>query len=148
MLKRLHWTLIVDASILFSFFKEDSARRRIIEELPNLGCKLFSPEFAFKELISDKEKIMKYGKINELSFAFLFSLLLRKVEPKAEKEYKDLLSEANKISPHSEEVKKDDPYFALALAFNSVIWSDEEEFKQQSKIEIFDTKSLKELLGL
>ena len=53
---KLPRTLIIDASILFSFFNKDSARRRIIEELPNLGCELISPEFAFKELMSDKEK--------------------------------------------------------------------------------------------
>ncbi|RLJ02047.1 MAG: hypothetical protein DRP10_02385 [Candidatus Aenigmatarchaeota archaeon] len=144
--EKLPRTLIVDASILFSFFKKDSARRRIIEELPNLGCRLISPEFALKELLFDKEKIMKYGKINELSFAFLFSLLLRKIDPISEEKYKEFLSEANKISPHGEKIK-DDPYFALALAFNCDIWSDESAFKQQSKVKVFNTKELLELLG-
>jgi len=142
---KLPRTLIIDASILFSFFNKDSARRRIIEELPNLGCELISPEFAFKELMSDKEKIMKYGKINELSFSFLFSLLLRKVEPVSKKEYEEFMSEANKLSPHNKQTK-DDPYFALALSFNLPIWSDEDEFKQQSKIEIFDTKDFVDTL--
>ena len=145
--EKLPKTLIVDASILFSFFKQDSARRKVIEELPNLNCELISPKFAFKELISDKEKIIKYGKINDLSFAFLFSLLFRKVEPISEKEYKDFMSEANKISPHGKQTK-DDPYFALALTLNSPIWSDEVAFKQQSKVKIFGTKKLAELLGL
>jgi len=57
------------------------------------------------------------------------------------------LSPANKISPHGEQTK-DDPYFALALAFNSPIWSDESEFKQQSRVKVFSTKELVELLGL
>lgn len=80
MSEKLPKVLIIDASILFSFFKQDSARRRLIEELPNLDCELISPEFAFRELISDKDKVMKYSKISELSFEFLFSLLLRKVK--------------------------------------------------------------------
>ncbi len=147
MSEKLPKALIVDASILFSFFKKDSVRREIIEKLSNLGCRLISPEFAFKELMSDKEKIVKYGKINELSFAFLFSLLLRKVKPIAEEEYKEFISEANKISPHDEEVSKDDSYFALALAFNSSIWSDEEAFKEQSKVKVFNTKELLDLIG-
>lgn len=147
MLERLPRILIVDACVLFSFFKSDSVRRRIIEELPNLGCRLISPEFAFRELLSDKEKIMKFGKIDELSFEFLFSLLERKIEPFPEEVYKELLSDASKISPHGEQTK-DDPYFALALAFNSPVGSDEFAFKQQNKVKVFSTEDLAKLLGL
>jgi len=148
MSEKLPKTLIVDASILFSFFKEDSVRREIIEKLSILACRLISPLFAFKELMSDKERIVKFGKINELSFAFLFSLLLRKVEPIAEGEYKGFMLEANNISPHDEKVSKDDPYFALALAFNSAIWSDEKRFKKQSVVEVFNTKELIDLFKI
>jgi len=37
--------LIVDASILFSFFKADSARRNIFKKLLEQECKLVSPDF-------------------------------------------------------------------------------------------------------
>ena len=47
-----------------------------------------------------------------------------------------------KISPHS----KDVPYFALALAFNAAIWSDEKAFKKQNKVKIFSTEELKKIL--
>ena len=53
--------------------------------------------------------------------------------------------EANKISPHGEETK-DDPYFALALAFNFPIWSDEGAFRKQSKVKVFTTAELLKLL--
>ncbi len=139
--------LVVDASILFSFFKGNSDRRAIIEELPALGSKLISPNFAFKELLGKKERIKKYGKINELAFSFIFSLLEKKVESFPEEVYNGFLAEANKISPHAEEAD-DDPYFALALALNSTIWSDETGFKQQSQIKVFDTKELSDLIEL
>ena len=139
--------LVVDASIFFSFFKGNSDRRAIIEELPALGSKLISPKFAFRELSGKKERIKKYGKINELAFSFIFSLLEKKVEPFSEDSYKEFLAEANKISPHAEGTD-DDPYFALALALNSSIWSDEIAFKQQSRIKVFNTKELSELIGL
>ncbi|MCD6094066.1 MAG: hypothetical protein J7J51_04705 [Candidatus Omnitrophica bacterium] len=135
----------VDACILFSFFNRDSVRRKIIEELSNSGCKLISPEFAFVELISDKLKIMKYGKIDNLSFVFLLSLLERKIELFSKKVYAGFLAEANKISPHRGQTK-DDPYFALALVFNSPIWSDESGFKQQSRVKVLSTKELLDLL--
>ena len=49
--------------------------------------------------------------------------------------------------PHGGETK-DDPYFALALSLNCPIWSDEEAFKQQSRIKVFNTKKLSELIEL
>jgi len=53
--------------------------------------------------------------------------------------YKD---EAKEIAPH----KKDIPYFALALAFNSPIWSDEKAFKKQNRVKIFSTEELEKIL--
>lgn len=139
--------LVVDACILFSFFKLDSVRRQVIKELPRRGCRLISPDFVLEELSRDKERIKRFSELNELRFAFLFSLLERKIEPFPEDVYNEFLSDANKISPHGEQTK-DDPYFALALAFNSPIWSDESEFKQQNKVKVFNTGELAKLLGL
>lgn len=147
MLERLPRTLIVDACILFSFFKSGSDRRRIIEELSNLGCRLISPEFVFEELAKNEGRIKQFAKVNELRFVFLFSLLEKRMELFPKEAYAGFSTEANKISPHGKQTK-DDPYFALALAFNSPIWSDESEFKRQSKVKIFSTKELAKLIGL
>lgn len=137
--------LIIDASILFSFFNPNSARRHIIESSSALGFRIISPDFAFDELTEDKHKIQKYAEIRELEFIILFSLLEKKVESFPEDTYRAFLPEANKISPHGEDTK-DDPYFALALALNCIIWSDEAAFKQQSRIKVLNTKELLELL--
>jgi len=146
MLEKLPRILIVDACIMFSFFRRDSDRRWIVGKLSDLGCKLVCPQFAFEELVGKKERIKKYGKVNDLGFTFLFSLLERKIESFPEESYREFLPEANKISPHGEQVTKDDPYFALALAFNLPIWSDELAFKSQSRIRVFETRELLELL--
>lgn len=134
-------TLIIDANILFSFFKSDSVRRHLIEELLNNEFQLISPEFVLEELLSDKEKIKKFSNISESEFSFLFSVIEKIVILAPKREYFKFLSEANKISPHKKGIK-DDPYFALALSRNYPIWSDENEFKNQSKIKIFSTKDL------
>ena len=139
--------LIVDDSILFSFFNPDSARRLIIESAPTLGFELISPDFAFNELAKDKEEIQKYSEINELEFIILFSLLEKKIESFSEVAYKEFLAEANRISPHSTQTK-DDPYFALALSLNCAIWSDEKSFKQQSKVKVYSTSELLKELKL
>ena len=139
--------LVVDASILFSFFNPDSIRRFIIESTPILGFKLISPDFAFDELADDKKEIQKYSEINELEFIILFSLLEKKIESFPKDLYKKFLLEANTISPHGKQTK-DDSYFALALSLNCAIWSDEKAFKQQSKIKVFDTSELLKELKL
>ena len=139
--------LIVDASILFSFFNPDSSRRRIIESSSGPGFNLISPDFAFDELIKDKDEIQKYSGISELEFIIFFSLLEKKIESFSKDAYELFLSDANKISPHGKQTK-DDPYFALALSLNCAIWSDEKAFKKQSKVKVFTTSELLKELRL
>jgi predicted nucleic acid-binding protein len=95
-----------------------------------------------EELLSDKEKVMEFARIDELGFKFLFSLLERKIETFPKSEYEEFLSKAGEISPHD----RGRPYFALALYLNSAIWSDEKAFKKQSQVKILSTEELIELL--
>ena len=132
--------LVVDANILFSFFRHDSIRRYLIEELLTSGCDLVSPDFVLKELLSDKQKVMKFAGIEDTEFSFLCSILREEIKVFSEQEYDKYLPEAQKISPHDS--AKDDPYFALALSLNCPIWSDEKSFKQQSKVKVYSTAEL------
>ena len=134
--------LVVDANILFSFFKKDSLRRELIERLPEYGCKLISPDYVIAELLNEKEKIMKFSGIDEIGFLFIISLIQKKVETISKENYEKWLDDAMKISPH----KKDVPYLALALASNAAVWSDERAFKKQNKVKIFSTEELKKIL--
>lgn len=139
--------LIVDASILFSFFSSSSARRDVFKKLLNHGTKLASPAYASTELSNNKSKIMKFSQIDDSKFDEIFSELNKELDTVNESEYKEFLPEAGKISPHGKEETKDDPYFALSLFLNKTpIWSDEEAFKNQSSVEIFTTNRLDRLL--
>ncbi|MFO8133512.1 MAG: PIN domain-containing protein [Thermoplasmatota archaeon] len=138
--------LVVDANILFSFFKKDSSRRRLIEELPHRGCRMLSPSFALEELLNNRERIMEFAGISPSGFMFLLSLLERKINVVPVAAYEDFLDDAAAISPHGEHVRKDDPYFALALSHDSPIWSEETAFKEQSRVPVFSTSELLELL--
>ena len=134
--------LIVDANILFSFFKKESLRRELIERLPHFGYKLISPDYVFEELFKEKEKIVEYSKIDDTIFLFLVSLLQRKIETISKSNYERWIDKAKEISPHD----KDIPYFALALSLNAAIWSDEKAFKKQNKVKILSTEELKKIL--
>ena len=133
--------LVVDANILFSFFRPDSERKHLVEGLLISDCELVSPEFVIEELLSDKEKIKKFSGLNESEFSELFLILEDEIMVVPKSEYDKFLSDAIKLSPHI----KDAPYFALALSLNSPIWSDEKAFKKQSKVKIFSTSALSKL---
>jgi len=140
--------LIADASILFSFFKSDSARRQVFKKLLNKGCEVISPEYVLEELLNNKPSIIHFAKIGQFEFSKSFSELKIDLDTFEEKSYSEFFSEANKLSPHGKDTK-DDPYFALSLALNKTsIWSDEPGFKEQSEIEILTTDDLMKLLGL
>ena len=130
--------LVIDANIVFSFFKKESARRLLVEKLLDANCELISPSYVLDELRSDKENIIKYSKISDSEFVFTLFEIGENIKPIPLEEYEQFLSEANKISPH----EKDNPYFTLAMAFNCGIWSDENAFKGQSVVKIFTTKEL------
>lgn len=139
-------TLIIDASVLFSFFKADSVRRHTVGVLLDGGCELISPEYVLSELTSDKEKIKSFTGLTEAEFTSLFSILEKSIRTVHKGEYDEFMAEANAISPHGEGTK-DDPYFALALAKNCPIWSDEKAFKKQGKVKVFSTEELLDELG-
>lgn len=134
--------LVVDASELFSFFKKGSERRKLIRELPKRRYELVSPDFVFEELVKDKDRIMKYSKINELQFKLLLSVMERRIRIVPKSEYAGFVKEAKSLAPHD----KDVPYFALALMLNCPLWSDELAFKRQSKITVHSTKDLLNML--
>ncbi|MBI4116887.1 hypothetical protein HY449_04035 [Candidatus Pacearchaeota archaeon] len=134
--------LIVDANILFSFFKKDSTRRRLIEELLNRETELVSPHFMLHELRVNKDKIMQLSNISFGEFELTVRLIEDEINLIPEDKFKGFLSNASKLSPHP----KDKPYFALSLALDKCpIWSDESAFKRQSEIKIFSTFELLKL---
>lgn len=112
-----------------------------MEALLDEGCELISPEYVLSELTSDKEKIKSFAGVTEAEFASLLSILEKSVKTLHKDEYAEFMAEANTISPHGEGTK-DDPYFALALAKNCPVWSDEKAFKKQGKVTVFSTEEL------
>ncbi len=139
--------IIVDANVLFSFFKPGSARLQIIENLLDNDVKLIAPYFLYEELVKNKEKIKTFSKISEGEFRYALSLLYDEISLISEDGFKQLLKEAHLLSPHLYS-SKDDPYFALSLLLNNCpIWSDEKSFFKQDKIKIFSTKDLLNLFS-
>jgi predicted nucleic acid-binding protein len=136
-------SLVVDANILFSFFNKSSARRKIMLDVLNNGCRLQSPDFVIDELSKNKERILKFSRISGSAFDEMLAELHSAIETVPSVEYIGFLCKARDLSPHA----KDDAYFALALFSNNPIWSDEVEFKKQKSVIVFTTNELFSMLA-
>src|SRR3989344_942198 len=137
--------IIVDANILFSFFNPESFTRKLIQSVYIKGGKLIIPEFALDELFALKQRICNFCQIDESEFIISFALLSKILEQVPRSEFKKFEPRALKLLPgHT----KDMPYFALALASDCAIWSNEKRFKEQSEVEIVSTEEAKLLFDV
>ena len=134
--------LVVDANILFSFFKKDSATRRFILSHPEL--ELFTPVYVFKELDTHKEDVESKSKIDDKVFELTKERLLVYVNLVPSGEFKKFWGDAKRVSPDLDDAQ----YFALALKLNCPIWSEDKKLKRQTRVRVFSTAELIELLGL
>ena len=137
--------LVIDANILFSFFR-DNPVRFIILNSKFLGLQLFSPAHVLDKLINNLGDLVRYTKLSSKEILSIIDELKNFVSIFHSSEYKEFKEKAQKLSPHKS--NKDTPYFALALKLGCAIWSNEPAFKEQSDIGIFNTKELRESLEL
>jgi predicted nucleic acid-binding protein len=136
--------LVVDTNILFSFFwKESVVREIIIDPDKKFNLELFMPPHALIELELHKEGICEKAGITTEEFEFAFSNLQVSIMIVPIPFFDECKSEAEKLAPHL----KDVPFFALALKLGCAIWSEEEAFKRQNKVEVFNIKELIDFLS-
>jgi len=134
--------VILDTNVLFALPRATTVIK-LVDKLLERKVKLLVPEFIIEELISLKEKMMKYTGFSEEEFVRFMENVKALVEIVPEEKYRPFLEEAKRISPH----KKDIPLFALSIAFNkSPIWSREPRLKRQKFVKVLDDKALEELI--
>ncbi|MEM3660493.1 MAG: PIN domain-containing protein [Thermoproteota archaeon] len=92
---------------------------------------------------SIKEEVCAKANITVEEFFKTLNEIKIFVETIEDEKVKQYGGEAKKLAPHEEDI----PCFALALALNSPIWSNEKEFKNQNKIRVFSTSDLMDLLS-
>ena len=141
--------LVVDSNVLFTFFWKDSVFKNFVDT----PVQLFSPEYALEEINKYSLELMKKTSLSKERFKKLKQELALKVEFISLEEYSPLFHKALTIvskSPKNEyeEFVKDIDFFALALMLSYPIWSNDKLLKKQSKVIIFNTKEIIELLDV
>jgi len=128
--------LVVDANILFAaLIKKDSTA----ELLLNDKLHLIAPEFLFEEFAKYKELVLKKTHRSNKDFNNFLDLLRDRITIVPKRLIMPFINEASQISPDP----KDSIYLALAIAFKSDIWSNDNNLKKaQDKITVLSTSDL------
>lgn len=137
--------LVVDANILFSFFRDNPVRFIIINS-DLLGLKLFSPTHSLDELKNNISDLIKYTKRSLSEIESTIEEIKKFVLIIPSSQYEEFKKSARSLAPHKSD--KDIPYFALALKLRCSIWSNEPEFKKQANIKVFNTQDLRDELKI
>ncbi len=132
--------LVVDATIFTSGLV---ARGFTLELFFSDKLQLIVPDWIFAEIEEHKEEILKRSGLSEDEFNLFINLLITRVDIVPAEEFKEYLSKAEKISPDPDDVQ----YFALALKHNCPVWSNDQDFKQQSVVKALTTEDVAKLLG-
>ncbi len=132
--------LIVDANELFSAIiaKGKSRNTKKIDILFSNNIELFAPSKLFKELEKNSEEIKTKAGFSDNDFAVFIKILKLRIKSISTDQFSDKLLKAKEISPD----EKDILYIALALKLNCPIWSGDKKLKEQSIIEVYNTKDL------
>ncbi|MFZ2071311.1 MAG: PIN domain-containing protein [Halobacteriota archaeon] len=127
--------LVVDANVLFSAI---IARGKTCDLIFCEWLQLIVPEFLFMELEEHKEEIIAKSSLSEDDFVEFVNSLKERIDVIPRQEFERFLQEANRISPDPDDTE----YFALALKFGAVLWSNEKRLKKQPKVTVFSTSDL------
>src|SRR3989338_5320331 len=132
--------LVVDATVVFTGIIGTGVTKEIIFLK---SVKLHCPESLFNEVEEHKSRIKILSGLSSAELEELLIKLKNTIKPFPLPKYEKFLNEANKlISDHD-----DTEYLALSLALDKCpIWSNDPHFKEQSKVQVFTTKELVELL--
>ena len=141
--------LVIDSNVLFTFFWEGSVFKNFV----NTPVQLFSPEYALEEINKYSLDLMKKTSLSKERFKKLKQELALNVEFISLEEYSPLFHKALTIASKPpkneyEEFVKDVDFFALALILSCPIWSNDRMLKKQSKVIVFNTKEIIELIDI
>jgi len=125
----------VDANILFACLIQEGQTRKLWF---NPELRLFAPEFIVAEFLKYRKTIeRKYGGKPQ-DFRKLMATVLEQVELVPDAELKPYLPAAASLTKD----EKDWLYFACALKENTIIWSNDKEFRKQHRIKAKTTAEM------
>ncbi|MEK6982688.1 MAG: PIN domain-containing protein [Candidatus Micrarchaeota archaeon] len=132
--------LIVDTNIIISAL----IRRAITYEIIKIGnLHIYVPEHSIQEIERNKQEIIDKMKVSADEFQIVLISLLSHVEIIPRGQYCEFEEQAKQVCPHY----KDFTFFALALAKDLPLWTNEKRLAQQSRVTVYNTGQIIEKIG-
>ncbi len=131
--------VVADANIVFSAIIRDSATRKL---LYGSGIIPFSPDFLFEELAGHKEELLEKSGLDSADFGELMPAITGLISIIGEQEFSSKMENAREICPDEGDI----PYFALCLAKNIPLWSNDRNLKSQGRVKVYSTAELLKLV--
>lgn len=133
---------IVDANILIAAPISKGITRNLL--LLKEKIELFVPEQILEEIEKHLPEIPEKMHLDGMETKNMLTELPETTEIKIIKfaDFIEFAAEAEKITPD----KDDMHYFALSLKLDCPLWSNDKKLKQQSKVKIYSTQEILELL--
>jgi predicted nucleic acid-binding protein len=125
----------IDANILFAALIKGGETRKI---LTNPELRIFAPSFIFAELLKYKLEILRKCSGSEEELNYLIAILLKNISLVNDEELVPFIPAAQTFTSDV----KDILYFACALYKNTVIWSNDKEFKNQKRVRVLTTEEM------
>jgi predicted nucleic acid-binding protein len=133
--------LVVDANVLISAL---IAAGKTADLLFCEQLQFIAPEFLFLEIEDHKGEIVAKSGLSDAEVDEFLSLLKAQIEVIPRQQFERYLQEANRISPDPDDTE----YFALALRFGAILWSNDKELKEkQSKVTVLSTAEVLALIS-
>lgn len=137
--------IVVDANVLFSFFKKDSFTREFV--ISNRSLELISPEVTLGQLAKYSDRISSKSGLSKREFEEVFLQLALYVGFIPVDEYKDKFKEAKALvdgwsKEECKEFMEDIDFIALALKEGCAVWSNDKLLKKQAMVNVLGTGEL------
>lgn len=130
----------VDANILFACLVRNSETRRLWF---NSDFSLYAPQFIIYEFLNHQKEMLGKSRNTPAEFEELLEKVLVQLTLVSDEELKPYILPVSTLGVE----EKDWVYFACALKENSILWSQDAEFKKQKRIIVKNTKELLEEFG-
>ncbi len=132
--------IVVDTNVLMSSLINPESIVWKVLDIEDITFLL--PEIAVDELEKYKEMIQRklHSRGYEEEYEYLLSELFTPLIVVPSSEYEDEIEEAYEIMKDID--AKDTEFLALALSYDCSIWSDDDDFQEQEKVESYTSEEL------
>jgi predicted nucleic acid-binding protein len=131
--------VVIDTNVLISALM---AKTKTFEIIVFGDLDMHVPEYSLEEIERHKEELRERMHIPDDEFDLALDLILSHVTVVNREKYRLFESHAKKICPD----QNDFPFFALALAMGTPLWSNDKRLKDQKEIIVYNTKDMANLL--